>query len=136
MFKFLSLVIKTIKTLVYDVYHPDTVKNKCFCRKWAELSSMKYEFHERRETIWKLPWRVEFYDLHKWAGSYSHWNSHDVEPGEGKTLDEAWRNMAGMIMEYEHAASKEEALLKAEFALRRIRPYGWGNTEYRAFYRL
>ena len=120
---------------MYDMFHPDVAEVKCFCRRWAELESADYEFRERCETVWKLPWRVEFYDLHRWNGVYTHWNCHDVEHGEGMTLADAWKGMADAIMEYENAASKEEALLKAELAYRRVLSRGWGKAEYAAYYR-
>lgn len=77
-----------------------------FCRRWARLESPEYEFRIRRDSIWELPWRVEFYDLHRWAGDYCHWNCHDAGSGKGGTLFEAWDDMAVRIVEYEGASSR------------------------------
>lgn len=105
-----------------------------FCRRWARLESPEYEFMVRRNRIWELQWRVEFYDLHRWAGEHCHWNCHDAGSGKGGTLLEAWDDMAAKIVEYEGASSREEALLKAELWRRSSRKRGWGEDEYNAFY--
>lgn len=112
-----------------------TFRRRRFCMKWAGLESSEYEFRIRRDCIWELPWRVEFYDLHRWNGEYCHWNGHDVGSGEGNTLGDAWEDMAAKIVEYERASSEDEAMLKAELSLSRARPRGWGHAEWRAFYR-
>lgn len=109
-------------------------KSRGFCEKWARLQSAEYEFSERHEDGWRLPWRVEFFDLHRWNGMRICWNGHDVAAGEGLTRAAAWKSMANEIMKYENASSENEAALKAEIACRRARPRGWGDDEYRAFY--
>ena len=110
-------------------------RRRRFCMRWARLESPEYEFMVRHDRIWKLQWRVAFCDLHRWNGEYCHWNGHDVGSGEGNTLSEAWEDMAAKIVEYEHASSEDEAMLKAELSLGRTRPRGWGYAEWLAFYR-
>lgn len=136
MIRFLKTIVGAAKTLAVMVFYPEVVKCRRFCVKWARLSSAEFEFRERHETIWEFPYCVEFYDLHRWAGEHVHWNGHDVGSGNGKTLNEAWKDMADRIVEYENAASREEAIFKAELKLSRARPRGWGNLEYDAFYQL
>ena len=85
--------------------------------------------------MWLFPWRIEFFDLHRWNGMHVYWNGHEVGIGEGPTRGAAWKSIAEKIVKYENASSEGEALLKAEIALRYTRPRGWGNDEYNAFYR-
>lgn len=121
------------RTLDWAMFWCGLAKSRRFCEKWARLQSAEYEFSERREDTWRFPWRVEFFDLHRWNGSYSHWNSHEVEVGEGLTRASAWKSMAKAIMKYENASSEAETLLKAEIVFCRSRPRGWGDDEYKAF---
>lgn len=108
-----------------------TRDDEAFCRKWAGIESRDYVFYVRRECIWEKPWRIEFYDLHRWNGHHIHWNGWDVESGEGTTLEEAWEDMAKKIFLYEGASSKESAIIKAELAMRKDLPRGWGRIEWR-----
>ena len=44
----------------------------------ASIESRDYVFEVRHEDVWMKPYRVEFYDLHRWNGKKIHWNCHDI----------------------------------------------------------
>ena len=105
------------------IYRPSS---KAFCKKWAKLASRNYKFDvsydsERQNHAWK----VELYDLWAWDGHFMHQDGHDVRSGFGKTLREAWDDLANSILQHENAKSREEALVKAELESRRDLPRGW-----------
>lgn len=131
---FRAVVSRCRRALDLAAFWSGQAKTRRFCEKWAGLQSAEYEFAERHEDTWLFPWRVEFFDLHRWNGSYSHWNGHEAGAGEGLTRAAAWKSMAKEIIKYENASSEAEALLKAEIAFRCSMPRGWGDDEYRAFY--
>lgn len=108
--------------------------SKDFCRKLANIESRDYVFEVRHEDVWMKPYRVEFYDLHRWNGQKIHWNCHDIGSGEGITLEDAWRDMEKTMLEYEHARSREEAVINYELKARRDLPRGWGVDEDKAYY--
>lgn len=109
--------------------------SETFCRKWTDIESNDVKFWTRYQGMWgDKPWRVEFYDLHRWNGKTVHWNGHDVGYGSGKTLEDAWRDLEMAILEHSHAKSREEALVKAELDAHRDLPRGWGSKEYAAYY--
>ena len=105
-----------------------------FCRALADIESRDYVFEVRHEDGWVKPYRVEFYDLHRWNGQNIHWNCHDIGSGEGMTLEDAWRDMEKTMLEYEHARSREEAFINYELKARRDLPRGWGVDEDKAYY--
>lgn len=112
------------------------IDDEGFCRQWASYESKEYVFNARYEGCLSKPYIVEFYDLHRWDGSMSHWNGHDVGNGKGMTLNEAWKDLVKNILGYENATSKEEALMKAELRMNgKLQPRGWGYKEYAAYYR-
>lgn len=127
------LIEKTLYALA-KLLGKKTRDDEAFCRKWADIESRDYVFAVRRECIWEKPWKVEFYDLHRWNGDRCHWNCHDVESGVGLCLKEAWEDMARRIAEYERASSREEALVKAELEAHRELPRGWGREEFVAYW--
>lgn len=108
--------------------------SEAFCRRWADFESKEPIFDIRHEVTWEKPWRVEFYDLHKWAGERCHWNCHDVGFGEGMTLKEAWKDLEAAVLRYSRAKSRECALVTAELEAHRDLHRGWGNDMYAAYY--
>ena len=109
--------------------------SETFCRKWAEIESKDTKFWTRYESYWgDKPWRVEFYDRHRWNGEDICWNGYDVGYGQGKTLEDAWRDLEMAMLEYSCAKSREEALMKAELNAHADLPRGWGHKEYAAYY--
>jgi len=131
----LAAVIFPFKWLVcaigraLGVWENDT-EDEDFCRAWAEASSTRWVFDVDRSPYREFPWWIRFYDLHGWAGKRRKWVDHEVEDARGHTRRLAWLDMAAKIVEYEGASSREEALLKAEIAMRRTRPRGWMQDAY------
>lgn len=112
--------------------HRET-SSETFCREWAKLESRDAKFQTRHEDCWvDKPWRVEFYDRHRWDGKDVCWNGHDVGRGQGNTLEDAWRDLETAMLEYSHAKSREEALMKAELNAHADLPRGWGHKEHGA----
>ena len=124
---------RAIVQMLLKILHMKTDSEK-FCHQWAELESIEFTFWIRHEPNWgDKSWRVDFYDKHRWNGEECHWNGHDVGCGEGKTLEDAWKDLEMAIFEYSHAKSREEALVKAELDAHRYLPRGWGRKEYAAY---
>lgn len=116
----------------------DSLKNdsRLFCERWASIESKEWKFGVDYDSLWRsCPWKVRFYDLHRWNGRLNHWNGHDVGSGFGKSKREAWKSMETAIFAYEHAKTREEALMKAELRNNRDLQKGWGVLEYNAYYK-
>lgn len=53
-------------------------KSKKLCYAWAKLEPREWVLDERHCSSWEMPWAVELYGLHRWAGSKAHWNCYDA----------------------------------------------------------